>query len=198
MSPYEILAGPLTLWLAPVGTAFPLIDAAPSGTFVKVGTAGDRNYSEEGVTVTHSQTFNKVRPGGATGPVKVFLNEEDLMFRVVLWDVTLEQYKAALNGNTVGTTAAGAGTAGYKKIGLSHGDNTTRYALLARGKSAYDEAMNAQFEVPICYQSGSPAPQFRKATPAGLALEFTALEDATASTAAERFGRLVMQHALPV
>lgn len=196
MTPFEIIGSPLQLWLAPVGTAFPLIDAAPSNSWKQIGTNKDRNYSEEGVTVTHSQSFNKVRPGGATGPVKAFLNEEDLMFRVVLWDVTLEQYAAALNGNSVGTTAAGVGTAGFKKLGLSHGMNTTRYALLARGPSAYDETMKAQYQVPICYQSGSPAPQYRKATPAGLALEFTALEDPAAASDDLRFGCLIHQHAL--
>ncbi len=29
MQPYEIIGAPFTLWLAPTGTAFPLIDAAP-------------------------------------------------------------------------------------------------------------------------------------------------------------------------
>lgn len=193
MQPYEIIGAPLTLWLAPVGTAFPLIDAAPGVAWIKVGTNGDRNYHSDGVTVSHPATFQKVRPAGATGPVKAFLDEEELMIRLTLWDISLEQYQYALSA-TVATTAAGVGTAGYKKIGLSRTRTVTEYALLARGVSPYNEAMNAQYEVPRCYQSGAPEPAYRKATPSGLALEFTALEDLAASTASERFGRLIAQH----
>ena len=92
MEPYEIIGAPFTLWVAPTGTAFPLIDAAPAVDWVKIGTNGDRNYSEEGVTAGHSQTVNYARPAGATGPVKAFRMEEDLMLSLTLWDMTLEQY----------------------------------------------------------------------------------------------------------
>ena len=200
MTPFEIIGAPFTVWIAPIGTAFPLIDAEPDGDWAKLGTNGDRNYSNDGVTVSHSKTYQKVRPAGATGPVKAFLDEEDLMIKLTLWDMTLEQYKYALNSNTVTTTAAGSGTAGFKKIGLSQSvGRTAEFALLARGLSPYDEAMNAQYEVPRCYDSGSAEPVFRKGQPAGLALELTALEDLAAASEEERFGRFIAQHmdALP-
>lgn len=199
MEPYEIVGAPLTLWLAPVGEAFPAIDAAPGGNWVKVGTSGDRNYSEEGVAVMHNQTLSQARPAGTTGPVKAFRTDEDLMISLTLWDITLEQYAAALNDADVATTAAGVGTAGFKAIGLSQGQEVTAYALLARGTSPYGDGMNAQYQVPRCYQSASPNPQYVKGNPAGLELEFTALEDLNAANAAERFGKLVAQHqaALP-
>lgn len=198
MTPYEILAGPLTLWLAPTGTAFPVIGAAPGVGWTKVGTNGDRNYSEDGVTVQHNQTIEQARPAGALGPVKAFRSAEDLMVTVTMWDMTLEQYLFALNNATVTTTAAGAGTPGYKKIGLSRGKDIACYSLLARGNSPYGDAYTGQYEVPVCYQSGNPAPQYRKATPAGLAMQFTALEHAAAANDSERFGRLIFQHALAV
>ena len=198
MEPYEIIAAPFTLWLAPVGTAFPLIDAEPAGTWIKIGTSGDENMSEEGVTVAHSQTLTKVRPGGSIGARKAFREAEDLMISLTMWDMTLEQYALALNGNAVATTAAGSGTAGFKKIGLSQGEDVTLYALLARGPSAYGAAMTAQFEVPRCYQSGNASPVFRKGQPAGVALAFDALEDSSAASADERFGRLIAQHQAPL
>lgn len=195
MQPYEIIGAPLTVWLGPVGTAFPLVNAEPSVSWVMVGTRGDRNYSGEGVTVAHQRTFQKARPAGATGPVKAWLDEEELMFRLVLWDISLEQYHRALSSNTLSTVAAGTGTAGYKKLGLSHGAGVQEYALLARGVSPYDEAMVAQYEVPRCYQSGNPEPTYRKGVPSGLALEWTALEHLAASSSQERFGRIIAQHA---
>ena len=198
MTPYEIIGAPLTLWLAPVGTAFPLIDGDPAVAWIKVGTSGDRNYSDAGVTVTHNQTLDQARPAGSVGPVKAFRTAEDLMISLELWDITLEQYATALNAAAITTTAAGAGTAGFKKLGLSQGESVTTYALLARGVSPYGDGFNAQYEVPRCYQSASPKPVFNKGKPAGLALEFAALEDPAAASAAERFGRLVAQHQAPL
>jgi len=198
MTPYEILVTPFTVWLAPVGTAFPVVTAEPSSPWFKLGTNGNRNYEEGGVTVAHSRSFNKIRTAGATGPIKASLTEEDVMVRLTLLDMTLEQYTYALNNNTVTTTAAGSGTAGTKKIGLSEGVNATReFALLARGISAYDEAMVAQYELGRVFSSGNAEPVFRKGEPAALALEFTALELASA-TAEERLGRFIEQHQAPL
>lgn len=198
MEPYEIVGQPLELFLAPVGTAFPLVDADPAGTWVLVGTSGTRSQDENGVTVTHSQTITKARPGGTTGPVKAFRTEEDLMFKLTLWDVSLEQYMLALNANELTTTAAGSGTAGFKKLGLSRGREVATYALLARGVSPYDDGMTAQYQVPRCYQSASPAIAYKKGVPAGVDLEFTALEDLDAASEDLRFGSMVFQHQAPL
>lgn len=196
MLPYEILAAPFTAWWAPVGTAFPLIGAAPAVDWIKIGTSGDRSETEEGVTVAHSQEINLVRTAGATGPVKAFRTQEGLVISFALLDVTLEQYKLALNSNAIGTTAAGVGTAGFKALKLYQGLEVEAMALLLRGEaSAYGDGYRSQYEVPVCFQSGSPEPVFTKGDPASLALEFTALEDPNAASPDLRFGRLVMQNA---
>lgn len=195
MTPFEIIGAPLTLWVAPVGTVFPLINAAPAVAWIRLGTNGDRNYENGGVTVTHGKTYNKVRTAGASGPVKAFLDEEDLMFGVTLLDVTLEQYAYALNGNTITTVAPATGVQGTKRIGLSEDVGVTReFALLARGLSPYNEALSMQYEIPRCYQSGAPSPVFRKGVPAGLSLQFEALENLSAATPQERFGVLRAAH----
>jgi hypothetical protein len=194
--PYEIIAAPFTLYVAPVGTVFPLIDAAPSGSWIMVGTSGDRSETEEGVTVGHSQSINGVRSAGSTGQRKAFRTEEDLTFALTLMDISLEQYALAINGNDVATTAAGVGTAGFKALKLYRGVQVETMALLVRGvASAYGDGWNAQYEIPVCYQSGDAEPVFTKGEPAGVALEFTALEDDNAATPDMRFGRIVMQHA---
>lgn len=198
-TPFEILGAPFTLYVAPVGTAFPLIVAAPGVGWTMVGTSGDRNYSEDGVTVAHSQTVNAVRGAGATGPRKAWRTEEDLVVSLVLWDLTLEQYAIAMNGNAVEATAAGVGTAGFKALGMYKGVQVATMALLIRGDvSAYSAEGKSQYEIPVCYQSGSPEPVYAKGEPAGLSLEFTAMEDPAAASPDERFGRLVMQHQAPL
>lgn len=198
MQPYEIIGAPYTLWIAPAGEAFPAIDAAPAGNWAKVGTNGNRNYDENGVTVSNKQSLQFARPAGATGPVKAFRMDEDFSLSLVLWDLTLEQYSNSMNGNPVSTTAAGAGTAGFKKIGLYRGSQVREFALLLRGLSAYDESMNAQFQVPRAVDSGNSETVFTKGKPAGLQLQYNAMEDLNAASEDERFGTLIMQHQAPL
>jgi len=193
--PFEIIAAPFTAYWAALSTAFPAIDDAAVTGFTKIGTSGDRNYSDEGVTVVHEQSIEPVRVLGSTGPVKVLRTEEGLIIRFTLFDLLLEQYKLALNQNTVATTAAGSGTAGFKEIDLYQDLDVNQIALLLRGQVSPEGAgWNTQYEVPAAYQSASPEPVFVKGAPAGLGLEFTAIEDPNAASAAKRFGRLVVQH----
>lgn len=198
MTPFEILAGPYTLWLAPVGTAFPIVTAAPAVAWVRVGTSGDVNYDEDGVTVSHVMKQELARGAGRTGPLKAWTVEEDLMISLKLMDVSIEAYSIALNKAGPTTVAAGVSIPGTKRIGLSQGADPITYALLARGLSPYGDAFVAQYEVPRVFQSANQKPVFKKGKPATLELEFTALEDIAAASAAERFGRLVAQHQAPL
>lgn len=200
MEPFEIIAAPFSVYAAPVGEAFPLIDAAPAGNWALIGTSGDENYSEDGVTVVHSQTIEKVRTAGTTGGRKAFRTAEDMMVRLTLLDMSLEHYNKALNDNAVATTAAGVGTAGFKALNLYRGLDVALMALLVRGEvSPEGDSWKSQYQIPVCFQSGSPEPVFRKGNPVGLALEFDVLEDPSAASAAEKFGKLIVQHqdALP-
>lgn len=188
--PYEIIAAPFEVWFAPVGTAFPAIDAAPSSPWAKVGSSGNLNYFDEGVKISQRQSMNLFRALGDSGSRKAFRTEEDLMIALTLADLTLEQYTHALNSNTVTTVAATMSAAGYKKIGLSRGFSVATAALLVRGPSPYIEDGYMQFEVPRAAQTGNPEVVMRKSDAAGLALEWTALVDPDASSVDERFGRL--------
>jgi len=196
--PYEVIAAPYVVWFAPVATAYPLLNAAPSGSWTKVGTSGELNYDDAaGVTIQHSQTVVKWRAAGDAGSRKAFRTEEDQIIKLKLVDVTLEQYAIALNGNTITTVAAGSGTVGYKKIGLSRGFTVATVALLIRGTaSPYGADYIGQYEVPVATQVGNPTVMLtKKGEPAGLDLEWHALVDPSASSAAEYFGRLLFQNA---
>lgn len=198
--PYEVIAAPFTLYTAPVGEAFPAIDATPAGNWTKVGTSGALNYGEEGVTVDHGQDVSEWKGLGDTGPRKVFRTGESLKISLMLHDISLEQYRHALNMNAVTDVAAGAGTAGYRKIGLSRGSTVVQRALLVRGPSGYNDenGWNSQYEVPLAFQTGEPEVVYRQGDPAGLALEWTAVIDPNAASDAERFGRFVMQDATAI
>lgn len=196
-APFEIIAQPFTLYTAPVGTAFPDVDTDPGASWTKVGTSGDNNYTEDGVTISNPQTIELWRALGSTGPRKAFRTEEELRIALTLADLSLEQYKLALNGNTITTTAAGVSQPGIKEIGLSRGLLVSQYALLVRGDgSPYGAGFKMQYQVPIVVQGAEPEVVFVKGEPAGLALEFIAIEDPSAATPDERFGVLVCQTAL--
>ena len=108
-------------------------------------------------------------------------------------------YRLALDNNAVATTAAGGGTAGFKEVNLYRGLDVAQMALLVRGDvSPEGDGWKTQYQIPVVVQSGSPEPVFAKGAPAGLALEFTAIEDPNAASAAARFGKLVVQHQAPV
>jgi hypothetical protein len=195
-APYEIIAAPFTLYAAALGATFPEIATTPNpATWTKVGTSGDLSYADDGVTIEHRRTFKPFRALGNGGPRKIFIDEEDLLVTIMLADMTLEHFKHAMNQNTVTTVAAALGTAGYKKIGLTHGVTIQHRALLIRGvASGYGDNWNAQYEIPIASFTGSPKPVWRRADPVAYEVQFSALVDFSASTEAERFGRLLMQH----
>lgn len=193
--PYEIMISPFEVYLAPVGEAFPDVDETPAGNWVKLGTNGKYNYSEDGVTVTHEQEIFEKRTLGSTGPVKAVRTSEGLMIAFVLDDVSMEHYAKILNDATVTDTPAGAGTPGTRDIKLRRGPTVSQHALLLKGASPYGDSWAMQYEVPIVYQSENPAPVFSKGESAGLACQFTAIEDPNAATEAERFGQLVAQDA---
>lgn len=194
MQPFEIICAPMDIYIADVDTPFPELHETPSQGWQLLGKNGSRSMEESGVTVTHAKAFDKVRTAGATGAVKANLNTEDLMFEVNILDLTLETYQFALNGNPISTTAAGSGTHGFKKIGLSQSVGRTReFALIARGLSPYDEELPLQYCVHRCYDNGSPAPVFRKGgTGAALRMRLEALESLTPGVPEEeRFGYLL-------
>lgn len=194
--PFEVIAQPGTLYLAAVGADFPEPNATPGGSWTKVGSDGDLNYQEKGgVTITHKQKVEAWRAAGSTGPRKAFRTEEETRLQVVVNDLTLEQYALAMGYNTVTTTPPSTGVAGTKKVGLSRGLQVPQRALLFQlDASPYGDGWKSQYEFPVVVQVGEPKVVYQKGEPAGLELEFLALEDPNASSDDERFGRLVVQN----
>lgn len=191
--PLEVVAAPFEIWIAPVGESFPAIEDAPVGNWVKIGTSGNRSITEDGVTVQHPQTNEKFRSLGSTGPIKAFRTEEDLIIAFTIADITLENYRHALGQNTVTDTAAISGVAGFRDIDIYLGLDVDQRALLVRGLNAspYLALTDIQYQVPIVYENGSPEIVSQKGTPIGLALEYIAIEDPSAATSADRFGKLI-------
>ena len=181
-----VIGGPEVVYRAPVGTAFPALGVAPAGTWVRLGVNGNKSYSEDGVTVRHPQTVNRIRSAGSTGPMKAARTEEDFEVGFTLWDLTLEAYSAALSQQTVEDAGA------TRVMGLYRGFAIPESAWLIRGTSPYDDTLQAQYELPRGYTEGAPEVAYVKGQPAGLEFLIIALVDPDAEEG-EEFGVLRAQ-----
>lgn len=175
-APFEIVCAPYTIFVAPTGTAFPATDAAPAVAWKMLGTSGNKNYTDAGVAITHGQTISEFTPAGSTTPRKVWRTGETLTITATIADVSVAQYALIMNNATVVTVVPGLTQAGESHFELMRGVQVATHALLVRGISSVDETLTAQYEVPVAYQGGNPAPTYSKANPAELAVDYHALE----------------------
>ena len=193
MSDLNIVNGPLSLYFAAVGTTFPLVDDDPPTGFTLIGTSGAKNYMEDGVSVAMNQSVEEFRGLGSTIALKAFRTEEEVIVSVQMADLTLAEVRRALNENAVTNTAASSGIPGKDEINLNRNADVNTIALLVRGlgKSPQFAAGNLQFELDKAYEGGSQEMTFVKGEPAGVLLEFHALEDDAGNV-----GRLLVQTAV--
>jgi hypothetical protein len=182
-APFDIIAGPAEVWIAPAAEAFPDADAVPAGNWVNLG------RTEGGITVTHNESIELLRVDQASGPVKAIRSEESLVIEFSLAELELEDYARILNDVTV--TDAGDN----RWLPLRLGFDVVQRALLIRGPTPYVAAPSAtipglQYELPIVVQTGSPTISFTRDDKSVLESEWNVIEDPAAATVGERFGRL--------
>lgn len=174
-APFEILASPYDVYVAPTGTAMPKVDAAPASAWALLGTLGSRNQTEDGVTVTNSQTLGEFTSAGSTVVRKRWRQAEGVTIALTLADMSVGQYAMSLDA-AVTVQAPATATAGDSHFEMYRGPQAASYALLCRGISPFNDTFVAQYEVPAVHQMGNPAPKFSKQAPAELALEYHAFE----------------------
>jgi len=190
--PFEVIAAPFEIYSAPVGEPFPSIDTTPpGGNWVLIGKNGARSYSEDGVSITHEESVSDFRTLDSVGPIKAFRTSEDLIIALTIHDVRLEEQARVLNFNTIVDNSGD--TPPNKVLEFYRGPQVNFRALLVRGPSPYMDGGLMQYEVPKVRSGASPEVVYQKGEPAGLALEFRAMEDLNAASDAERFGRITAQ-----
>ena len=175
-APYEMVSGPLTVYIAAEGTMFPEISVTPGSPWTLLGTNGARSISEDGQTIEFSETVEAQRVLGSTAIQKMFRTEEEVMLQCALLDVSAETFATAMNGLPVTDVAAATGTGGYRAVNLLRGEDVLNLAFLARGFSPYGDNMAAQFWVPKAYASFSGGLQYQKGEAAMIELEIMAIE----------------------
>lgn len=189
VDPFEILAARFNLYWAAYGSTVPGLHETPTTPWTLLGTNGYQNYTTDGLVVSAPFSKEEFRSLGHGGVAKVFLNQEDVMVRVTIADMTLAQAKVAFNNNTVTENVASGGNPGYYDMGMSRGLNLTPLSIIALSTegSPYGN-LRARFVVPKCVQTSSPEMVFRRNGPALIAFEFQALIDFDEATDAKKLG----------
>lgn len=176
----EVLAGPTTIWLGTVGTPLPAIDTAEADFdvgWLLVGTNGAKNYDESGVVISINETTATWTGLGGTLPMNAWREQEAVTCGFSIADLSAAQFALVLDDAMVTTISAGTAHAGEDSFSLIRGQQTHKYALLARGLSPEHEAMSAQYELARVFQSANQSPTSVKGAPGMLACEFTVLDD---------------------
>lgn len=185
-SPFEIIAGPADVYIAPVGETFPNVDDDPAGNWLTLG------ETEGGVKVTHNQTVDMLYTDQNTGPRKAIRSAEGLTIEFDLAELTLETYATALNDATVTANSGDSGSGTTRSMTVYQHVDVAEFALLVRGPSPYMDAF-LDYRVPVVIQTGEPTLSFVKNDKAVFAVKWMALVDPNAATVADRFGQLVAQ-----
>jgi hypothetical protein len=178
-TPYAILVGVGTLYVAAASTAAPAVNATPGAGWTSLGN------TDGGVKVNKPRSLEFHKTDQSTAPVKATINEEGLSIECNLVDASLETV-ATLLALTVTDTPPGSGTIGTRKVGLRAGDVSEK-ALLFRGTSPYGN-WNAQFYVPRGVFDGDLNQEFKKTGKVLIPLKFVALEDPNTATDSEKLG----------
>lgn len=199
--PTPVIAGPVEVYVAPTGTAFPKVDAAPAVAWVLLGTQGALDYDDSGVSITNSVDTEDFVPLGAIEAVKSWLTGSDVRVSFQLANISLEMLSHAYGGpataaGNVTTTAAGAGTAGYKSLSLTRSGIPQQVAMLIRSEqSPYDDAnagFNMQWELNRVAQVAEVPLEFMKGTPVKVQFEYRVYRDENG------VGQILAQHAAAI
>jgi len=186
MPELEIINGPITVYWAPVGEAFTAIGSAPAGNWLKIGTSGDKNYSEDGVVVSMEKTVEYFRSLGSPFPRKGFITEADILVTVSMADMSLAQMRLALNQNVV-TTSSPTDT-----IELDVGLDPSEIALMIRGEGKSPQLSGGamQYQLNRVVEEGSRELAHIKGEPVMAELTFRVIYDDGVSNPA---GALVVE-----
>lgn len=189
MQTYELLHGAGTIYVGPIGEAFPALDTTPAGNWVTLG------ETKEGVTVVYEDSIEGIRVDQETGIVKAIRTEEDMRIETSLAVGTLENLSYFLNGNAVTDTPAGSGTIGTREVANYRGGVVQEFSILFRATSPYGDNYPAQYELPRGYFEGPSGLEYMKDDTVVIPCVFNVMVDLTAATDAEKFGRLIAQDA---
>jgi len=184
--PFDQLTGPLQVYIAPVDSTVPDIDAAPTSPWVELAeTDGEQSLQHAGALAYFYDNAHQ-------GPRKSVRPDEEVIATFTLVSLTLEHYARILDavGDVVEDAVSDPNT---KTLPLERGFTPSKYALLFRGAAASPYgAWPALYVIPRGVFDGEPQPTFATDGRPALECEFHALEDISQDEGDE-LGWLVVQ-----
>lgn len=168
--PFDMITGPVTVYIAPATEAEPDVDTTPAGNWSEFGpTEGDQKIGFSGDIELH-------RDNDHQGPVKATRPEEQLQATLTLVGLTLEDVGRILSSSS--NVSADAGPPAVKVLPFKRGFDLTEYSLLLRGSadSPYG-AYPGQSYIPRCVAGGEPEITRSKEGHVGVEVVFDVLED---------------------
>lgn len=172
-APHEVVASPLQVYLADVGTAFPDVHE-PEASFpvgwTLLGTEGSRNYDDSGVVVNHGEEVEDFVPAGSTMPTKRFRVGETFEITLNLVDISAAMYAMVMNDAAI--TDGG----NFKSFSLYRGDQVNQFAVFARGMSGEDNDFYMSYDFSKAFVSVNGEATFNKGVPVALPVSILAVK----------------------
>ena len=169
-TPYDIVVGPGTIYVAPLDTAFPTVDGTPAAAWTSLG------ETEGGVQITPGRETKKIMTDQVFAPKKTIIISRALTIKFTLAQMTLEHLTKVLDDVAVTSVPSGTGTAGYKYMDLKADQTLPQYAMLIRVPSPYANGY-MQYELPSVQPGGDMESSYVKEDKAMLPTTWEANED---------------------
>lgn len=172
----EILAGPIKIYRAAVGTAEPVPpSASPPSPWSLI--SDNTQYSKDGLNVAMTDERDEIEVMNKLYPVKEYRTSARKKFEVKLKDMKIETL-ALLLGNAVAETAPTKSAKGYRRVSNEMGFILPEHALLVVGHSPYDDEegnYGLNYWAPRCTFKGPGAFDHKLSVPSELTLMINCL-----------------------
>lgn len=165
--PNQVVFGPAEFWIAPVGTTFPEIDAAPLSPWIKIGVAGSKDVTEDGITVRGAVTDARFRGLAGTTIRKISMVSRDFEVMFKQADLSAEALAAAFGiaDDDIEDDETSGGT-NIKRVTLPTSPKPfARAAILRCDQSAAGDEFVTQFNIFCANQVGGGEGKFSKSQP---------------------------------
>lgn len=171
----EVLLGPGYFYTAPFGEAFPTFSAPDTVDTLPGGNWVDAGYSEDGWNLVADLTYEYFTPAEEIDPIAVIKMAQEIHFRGVAAQFSVENLQLALGGGTIASDAGPPTTQTYTPPASDEFDYWTvlfRTAAPGTGKVR-------DIRIPkLISVSSLDIPHTKGASPSSIAIDVRAMKDA--------------------
>lgn len=165
--PNQVVFGPAEFWIAPPGTAFTDVDLDPSAPWTKIGVAGNKDITDEGITVRGAVTDARFRGLAGVTIRKMSMVSRDFEVTFKHADLSPEALAAAygFDEDDIEDDETAGGT-NIKVITLPTSPTPfSRRAMLRCDQSSEGDGFVTQFNIYNAVQVGGGEGMFSKSKP---------------------------------